>query len=146
MLKCNGNFNVAVSLLMEKARKIYFKIKKTIGLNNPCKRLEKPFDSLVTPILLYCSEVWGIYLDPGDSSIVEKFHMKFIKEILGVHCKASNVACRTELGKLPLWAKISFSCIKFWEHLLTSEKVFKKFQATKTLTHGQKNCTPSLIV
>jgi hypothetical protein len=31
MLKCNGNFNVAVSLLMEKDRKIYFKIKKTIG-------------------------------------------------------------------------------------------------------------------
>jgi hypothetical protein len=25
---------------------------------------------------------------------VEKFHMKFIKEILGDHCKASNVACR----------------------------------------------------
>ena len=37
------------------------------------------------------------------------------------------------LGRLPLWAKISFSCIKFWEHLLTSENtlVFKIFQATK---------------
>ena len=59
--------------------------------------------------------------------------MKFIKEILGVHCKASNVACRAELGRLSLWAKISFSCIKFWEHLLTSENtlVFKIFQATK---------------
>ena len=49
MLKCNGNFNVAVSLLMEKSRKAYF-----IGLNNPCKLLEKLFDSLVTPFLLYC--------------------------------------------------------------------------------------------
>jgi hypothetical protein len=38
---------------MEKARKLYFKIKKTIGLNNPCKLLEKLFDFLVTPILLY---------------------------------------------------------------------------------------------
>ena len=66
-------------------------------MNNPCKLLEKLFDSLVTSILLYCSEVWGIYLDPRDSSIVEKFHMKFIKEILGVHCIASNVACRAEL-------------------------------------------------
>jgi hypothetical protein len=45
-----------------------------------------------------------------DSSIVEKFHMIFIKEILGVHCKASNVACRAELGRLPLRAKISFPC------------------------------------
>jgi hypothetical protein len=48
---------------MEKARKAYFKIKKTIGLNNPWKLLEKLFDSLVTSILLYCSEVWGVYLD-----------------------------------------------------------------------------------
>jgi hypothetical protein len=47
-------------------------------LNNPCKLLEKIFDSLVTPILLYCSEVWGVYLDPGDSSIVEK--LNFIQE------------------------------------------------------------------
>jgi hypothetical protein len=140
MLKCNGNFNVAVSLLMEKTRKIYFKIKKTIGLNNPCKLLEKLLDSLVTPILLYCSEVCGVYLDPGDSSIVETFHMKFIKEMLGVHCKASNVACRAEPGRLPLWAKISFSCIKFWEHLLTSENtlVFKIFQATKNFNPWAK--------
>jgi hypothetical protein len=61
MLKCNGNFNVAVYLLIENARKAYFKIKKTIELNNPCKLLEKIFDSLVTPILLYCSEVWGVW-------------------------------------------------------------------------------------
>jgi hypothetical protein len=44
MLKCNGNFNIAVSLLMEKARKAYFKIKKIIGLNNPFKLLEKLFE------------------------------------------------------------------------------------------------------
>jgi hypothetical protein len=54
-------FNVAVSLLMEKSRKAYFKMKKTIGLNNPCNLLEKLFYSLVTPILLYCSEVWGCF-------------------------------------------------------------------------------------
>ena len=129
---------------MEKARKAYFKIKKTIGLDNLCKLLEKLFDSLVTPILLYCSEVWGVYLDPGDSSIVEKFHMKFIKEIVGVNCKASNVACRAELGRLPLWAKISFSCIKFWEHLLTSENtlVFKIVQATKNFNPWAKKLYP----
>jgi hypothetical protein len=53
--------------------------------------------------------VRGVYLDPRDSSSVEKFHMKFIKEILGVHCKASNVACRAELGRLPLWVRIKIS-------------------------------------
>ena len=34
VLKFNGNLNLAINTLMEKARKAYFKIKKTIGLNN----------------------------------------------------------------------------------------------------------------
>ena len=37
MLKCNGSFILAMFTSAEKARKAYFKIKKTIGLNNPCK-------------------------------------------------------------------------------------------------------------
>ncbi|XP_063418062.1 uncharacterized protein LOC134700624 [Mytilus trossulus] len=133
MLKCNGNFNLAVSLLMEKARKACFKIKKTIGLDNPCKLLEKLFDSLVSPILLYCSEIWGVFDNSGDNSILEKFHMKFIKEILGVHCKAINAACRAELCRLPLCSKISFSCIKFYDHILRSENalISKVFLATE---------------
>jgi hypothetical protein len=60
VLKFNGNFNLAINTLMEKARKAYFKIKKTIGLNNPCRFLKKLFDSLVTHILTYGSEVWGV--------------------------------------------------------------------------------------
>jgi hypothetical protein len=45
---------------MEKGRKAWFKIKKTITLNNPCNLLEKLFDSQVVPTILYGSEVWGI--------------------------------------------------------------------------------------
>jgi hypothetical protein len=60
MLKCNGSFNLAMSTLAKKARKAYFKIKKTIGLNNPCKLLEKLFDSLILPISLYCCEIWSL--------------------------------------------------------------------------------------
>lgn len=50
-MKFNGN--------LDKARKAYFKIKKNVGTNNPCRLLEKLYDSLVSPILLYCSEIWG---------------------------------------------------------------------------------------
>jgi hypothetical protein len=42
---------------VDKARKAYSKIKKTVGLDNSCGLLEKRFDSLVFPILLYGSEV-----------------------------------------------------------------------------------------
>ena len=47
-MKYNGFFNAAIDVLVDKARKAYFKIKKTIGLNNPCRLLEKLFDSLVS--------------------------------------------------------------------------------------------------
>ncbi|CAG2234083.1 MLH1 [Mytilus edulis] len=45
---------------MEKDRKALFKIKKSLSLNNSCRLLEKLFDTMVLPILLYGSEVWGI--------------------------------------------------------------------------------------
>jgi hypothetical protein len=38
---------------MEKGRKAWFKIKKTVGLNNLCNLLEKNVDTLVVPIILY---------------------------------------------------------------------------------------------
>ena len=92
--------------------------------------MEKLFDTLISPILLYCNEIWGVDVNNSDSSIVEKFHMKFIKEILGVHCKAMNVACRSELGRLPLQSKIMFSCIKFLNHS-ENTLAFKIFKATE---------------
>ena len=93
-MKYNGFFNAAIDVLVDKARKAYFKIKKTIGLNNPCRLLEKLFDSLVSPILLYCSEIWGIdmCLKENVANPVEKLHVKFMKEILGVNCKTFNEA------------------------------------------------------
>ena len=41
-----------------------------------------------------------------------------MKEILGVYWKASNDACRAELGRLQMNSKILFSCVKFLEHIL----------------------------
>jgi hypothetical protein len=67
---------------MEKGRKAWFKIKKTITLNNPCNLL----DSLVVPIILYGSEVWSVstYNKFRDSDLFEHLHLNVMKEILGV--------------------------------------------------------------
>ena len=133
MLKHNGKFNLAISTLVDKARKAYFKVKKNVGLDNPCKLLEKLFDSLVSPILLYCCEIWGLDINDKDTSVIEKFHMKFIKEILGVHCKAANAACRNELNRLPLKAKIQFLNIKYWNHVTSNKTslLYRIFNATE---------------
>ena len=92
---------------MEKAKKALFKIKKTVGLDNPCQLTEKKlFDDFVVPVMLYCSEIWGILCPVNDSTPYEYLHLKFVKEILGVHYKASNDTCRAEVNRLPLRSKI----------------------------------------
>ena len=49
-----------------------------------------------------------------DSSAIEKTHLQFCKQNLQVHNKASNIACRAELGKFPMtidnrWKDAKFS-------------------------------------
>ena len=124
ILKCNGNFNLAISTLTEKARKAYFKIKRTLGLNHSCQLLEKLFDTLVKPILLYCCEIWGLdhALKGRNSESYELLHTKFVKEILGVHCRTPNAACLSELGRFPLNQYISISAFKYLKHLLEANK------------------------
>ena len=57
-------------------------------------------------ILTYNSEVWDAYtksdLKSWDSNQIEKSHLQFCKRYLEVNNKASNVACRAELGRFHL--------------------------------------------
>ena len=61
---------------------------------------------MISPILTYNSEVWGVYAKPDfktwDGSQIEKAHLQFCKRYLEVNNKASNIACRAELGRFPL--------------------------------------------
>ena len=118
---------------MEKGRKAYFKIKKGVGFYNPCSLLEKLFDKFpVSPIILYCSELWGVDLPLKDSDPYEYLHLQFIKEILSIHYKSTNADCRGELKRLPLKSKIQCSALKFLEHILSSDNTLinKMYYAT----------------
>ena len=66
----------------------------------------KIFDSMISPILTYNSEVWGAFVKSDfkswDSSAIEKSHLQFCKRYLQVHNKTCNTACRAELVKFPM--------------------------------------------
>jgi len=113
LLYCNGLYQLMVLVTSFK----YFKIKKTVGFDNSCG-CGLLIDSLVSPILLYGSEVWRVdcTFKNSDLRLTEKFHLKFIKETLGVHCKASNVECRAELNRRPIAIhnKIIYSIFNFF--------------------------------
>ena len=132
-MKYNGNFQLSIKALADKALKALFKIKKSIGLDNPCNLLEKLFDTLVVPILLYNCEVWGLQNSFKDSDPFEHIHLKFIKECLGVHYKSSNSACRQDLNRLPLYSRIQYSAVKYLLHMKSSQNtlVCKVLEETK---------------
>ena len=78
------------------------------------------FNSLYLPILMYGSEVWSIYdkddYNSWENDIIEKTQIQFCKQVLGVNKQCPNVACRNELGRLPLKEITNVNIIKFWIH------------------------------
>ena len=86
----------------------------------------KIFDSMISPILTYNSEVWGAFaksdFKSSDSSAIEKTHLQFCKRYLEVHNKASNIACRAELGKFPLIIDINKKILKYLNYLREKEE------------------------
>ena len=77
----------------------------------------KIFDTMISPILTYNSEIWGVYAKPDfktwDGSQIEKAHLQFCKRYLKVNNKASNIACRAELSHFPLNITINQKILKY---------------------------------
>ena len=88
---------------------------------------------MISPILTYNSEVWGVYTKPDfktwESTQIEKTHLKFCKRYLKVSNKACNVACRADLGRFPLRIAINRKILNYILYLLSKDddSVVKQF-------------------
>ena len=101
-LDSNGKFHTAINELSKKAAKAAGKLYKLSTFNYiSIKTLLETFNSLVKPILLFSSEIWG-HESKEESSEVEKLFSKFCKHLLGVHRNTTNLAIHRELGTYPL--------------------------------------------
>ena len=108
--------------VLRKTKWINFATRRYLNfLKLPIDVVNKIFNSSYLPILLYGSEVWSIYdkddTNPWEKDIIEKTHIYFCKQVLGVNKQCPNVACRNELGRLPLKELTDLNVIKFWKHL-----------------------------
>ena len=78
------------------------------------------FDSVISPVVLYCSEIWGAfgYLDyeKWDANPIE-VHLSFCKHVLGVNRSTTNNLVRGELGRYPLKTTIDCRYISFLQHI-----------------------------
>jgi hypothetical protein len=104
---------------------------------------------MVIPILLYGSEIWGIesVFKNSGSAPYGKFHIQFLKHILGDHCKTSNNACYmySELGRLPVRSKIIMFAIKYLDHSISLvHDIFMKTKETNTWSMHIKTCLNNL--
>ena len=63
----------------------------------------KLFDALISLILLYASEVWGIDCNGQlEKDLAELVQNKFAKWLLGVNKYCNNNACGAETGRFPV--------------------------------------------
>ena len=104
-----GNFNISLEHMKEKALRIHalFSLRKHTNFSKLKPSLAcKIFEAMISPILSYNSEIWGVYVKHDfkawDNTPIEKIHLKFCKRYLEISIKASNVVSRSELGRLPL--------------------------------------------
>ena len=89
----------------------------------------KLFDTMVMPILLYGSEVWGAYeynptkrSDEWGKLMMETVQMPFIKCLIGVNKSTTNIMVHGEAGRYPLAMFIKFRTVKFVKHIVSQNK------------------------
>ena len=112
-----GNiFKEMVSYSADKAIKASFAVVKkysSVGCLSP-KIGFHLFDTCISPILNYSSEIWcrGI-----ESQIIERVQLRFIKFILGVKNSTCNLAIYGETGRFPIILYQKLKVVDYWLRL-----------------------------
>ena len=75
----------------------------------------KLFESLVQPILMYGCKICFFYM-----AVIEKVHIKSLKQILGVRRQTSNNMVYGEVGRVPLSVLRKVRILKYWYKILSS--------------------------
>ena len=126
----SGEINTGLKDLRDRGFKAFMKIKRDLGIfNQNVSTALLLFNSLVKPIILYCSDFWGplkipkstsagdLYEYMSKSSPVEKLYSSICKQTIGVQKQTTNIGVLLELGVVPLFLySIKFS-INNWERI-----------------------------
>ena len=140
-------FNVSLEYLKDKANQTLFSLRKHTNFSKLKPSLAcKIFEAMISPVLSYNSEIWGVYVKHDfkawDNTPIEKTHLKFCKRYLEISNKASNVASRSELGRLPLIINIYKNILYYILYLLRKNEdtiVKQAFRTSLELHNNGKN-------
>ena len=128
-----GSFKLNEVNLKKKGLRAAFIISKNIGMFAAPSSSIRVFEKVVEPILTYNGEV-GLAFFPKTWDIkkftknmwdigkeINKVVLNFLRQVLGVHKKTTNIAILTETGKHPIAIKVFVLIMKFWVRLHTTE-------------------------
>ena len=106
-----GNITRSIKLQVNKAWQAYFNLLALFRrINIDIKTKLNLFDTMVVPIILYGSNIWGIYT----CKEVDKIHIRFCKHILSVNKQTTNYAVLVELGRIPLSIVCKERALNYW--------------------------------
>lgn len=80
------------------------------------------FDTYISSILCYGSEIWGFHKAPN----IEKIQLDFCKNLLGVKQCTTNVMVYYELGRFPLIYLRMYKIVKYWFKILSTDNCILK--------------------
>ena len=159
----SGLFQYGKEELYKKSLKAIFKLQKSMSTCNPSIATSiHLYDHTIKPILMYCSEVWGMFKTNSAAckktndylfeliyinDYLDKSHFRYLKYILGVNKKASNLAVLSEVARFPLYFSVILSMIKYLHRLdkLEDGLLYDAYVCNKLLDTENINCWFSSI-
>ena len=140
----NCTFTPTLTDLSSKANKAIYTILSKLPIKlAPIKTMLKLFDTCITPILLYGSEVWAPFMNHDwikwDATHTEKIHTQFLKRLLGVNRSTTNVLVRGELGRHSLQENILRRNINYIKYVENKDpQSLAKQAANYEILHAEK--------
>ena len=114
----SGEIKTGLEDLRVRSLKALIKIRKALGsqFNADVWNTTHIFNYMVRPILLYCSDFWGC-LKPPSNNPIERFHLSFCKQLLGVRKQTNTVGVLLELGTVPIELHAKKMAARNWERI-----------------------------
>jgi hypothetical protein len=114
----SGEIKSGLEDLRVRALRALTKIRKSLGplFRANIRNTLHLYNYMVKPILLYCSDFWGTLKHPKNSPI-ERVHISFLKQLLGVRQQTNTDGVHLELGSVPIIFNAIKASVKNWERI-----------------------------
>ena len=98
----------------------------------------KLVDIYVKPIILYCSDFWGVYsITKNLSNPCDQLYLNICKQVLGVSKRTSNIGALLELARTPLLCDTTIRCLDNWLRVLNGKgNILLRASIHHAITHN----------